>query len=673
MADSSVVMVYGLGISAALIFAGLVLRSVKKLIFIALGMAMVLFVGNHVFAADPNADGKAFAESMQGSVNNSATNANPEDVPHYEGQDVPETQYYNSGAGIEDQARIKAADDPTAEYISNSHYSRPQFDIDRENDPLFQRHEEISDKAYSLTDTYQGCVELPVGSGDTAGETTDTCNVIGYQEPVEFDCTLSQTGVCTNPLAGHPKEYEIDDFQISGAGGLSGKKLDARTFEFKTGNNSRSGNCKGFTNTIKFWVEDPSKVEQFELHRLVYDDSVDVSLNGHLVASAMGSNIKYNGTKLPHYEYVFLGLIKNCEFSNNFNKKPAKDIREHLIPGWNEIKILHTVGGAGNVNVIIKAMTLHPCEPEFSYSRSCPAGESPSIDGPVSKTCTSGPGTQLVQGFPVWQPCWEWQETYEKLSAPLFDRDIKCDQLEEDGCGVISSHCNDYGSGFCANQTLTYTCPGTVPDRTVLLCGEQLSCEDGNCTEEYKTKIDATEDFKRAATHSAVANEIASEFNFETVSVFKGDDKKCKKHDFGYADCCKDGGWGTDAGFSQCSTEEKELGVAKEADSTHYVGSYDSGSWPDERTYKVYCVYPSKLARIIVEQGNKLLGRGYGSAKHPVCRGFTLEELESLDFEQMDLSEFYEDVEQAAANGSVPNPAAVTAELKEKIEQMGGQ
>lgn len=663
MADSSVVMVYGVAIFAALIFAGFLLRSVKKLIFIAFGMAMVFFVGNHVFAADPNADGKAFAESMKGSVNNSATNANPEDVPHYEGQDVPETQYYNSGAGIEDQAKIKAADDPTAEYISNSHYSRPQFDIDRETDPLFKRHEEISDKAYSLTDTYQGCVELPVGNKDKTIETTDTCTVVGYQETIEFDCTISKTGKCKNSLAGQPLEFEKSDFEVSGSGGFSVNKVNNRTFELKS--SRRSGRCSTYKNKVKFWVSDPAVMTEFYADLWKYDDGMHVYVNGDLVISTHKNTSRTNGT--------YVQVQGSCEGNRLWSKSGSVDFRPHLKAGWNEIEVRHVVAGKGPVYLRVRAMNAHPCDPEFSLSRSCPAGESPSPDGPVSKICISGPGTRMIQGFPVWQSCWGWKESYEKLSAPLFDRDIKCDQLEEAGCGVSTSKCNEYGGGFCANQTLTYTCPKVVPDRTVSLCGEQLSCEDGNCTEEYKQSIDATEDFKRAATNSAVANEIASQFDFDTVSVFSGDDKTCKKHDFGYMDCCKDSGWGGDIGFSECSTEEKELGLAKEADSTHYVGKYESGSWPDERTYKVYCVYPSKLARIIVEQGNKQLGRNYGSAKSPRCYGFTLEELEELDFEKMDLSEFYEDVEQAAANGSVPNPAAVTAELKEKIEQMGGQ
>lgn len=53
-----------------------------------------------------------------------------------------------------------------------------------------------------------------------------------------------------------------------------------------------------------------------------------------------------------------------------------------------------------------------------------------------------------------------------------------------------------------------------------------------------------------------------------------------------------------------------------------------------------YCCYNSPLARILQEQGRPQLGKGWGSAQHPQCEGFTQDELERLDFDAMDLSEF---------------------------------
>jgi len=62
---------------------------------------------------------------------------------------------------------------------------------------------------------------------------------------------------------------------------------------------------------------------------------------------------------------------------------------------------------------------------------------------------------------------------------------------------------------------------------------------------------------------------------------------------------------------------------------------------------KYYCCFNSKLARIIHEQGRPQLItdiRNWGSAESPNCRGFTPEEFASLDFDKIDLSEYFEDI-----------------------------
>ena len=73
---------------------------------------------------------------------------------------------------------------------------------------------------------------------------------------------------------------------------------------------------------------------------------------------------------------------------------------------------------------------------------------------------------------------------------------------------------------------------------------------------------------------------------------------------------------------------------------------------------KFYCCFNSKLARIIHEQGRPQLNtdiRSWGSAKHPNCRGFTPEEFASLDFDKIDLTEYFEDITRNVAKDIEPN------------------
>tara|TARA_Y100001970_G_C14259901_1_gene879397 strand:- start:13346 stop:15049 length:1704 start_codon:yes stop_codon:yes gene_type:complete len=60
---------------------------------------------------------------------------------------------------------------------------------------------------------------------------------------------------------------------------------------------------------------------------------------------------------------------------------------------------------------------------------------------------------------------------------------------------------------------------------------------------------------------------------------------------------------------------------------------------------QIECCFASKLARIINEQGRPQLGIGWGSPEAPDCRGLSPEEFQSIDFSQIDLSEYIDDME----------------------------
>ena len=53
------------------------------------------------------------------------------------------------------------------------------------------------------------------------------------------------------------------------------------------------------------------------------------------------------------------------------------------------------------------------------------------------------------------------------------------------------------------------------------------------------------------------------------------------------------------------------------------------------------CCFNSRLALMINEQGRAQIGKGWGSAKRPDCSGFSVDQLQRLNFAAMDLSGFY--------------------------------
>ena len=60
----------------------------------------------------------------------------------------------------------------------------------------------------------------------------------------------------------------------------------------------------------------------------------------------------------------------------------------------------------------------------------------------------------------------------------------------------------------------------------------------------------------------------------------------------------------------------------------------------------VYCCFNSILARVVHEQGREQIGRGWGDGEHPECNGFSVGELNQIDFTQIDLSEYMRYVKQ---------------------------
>ena len=68
-------------------------------------------------------------------------------------------------------------------------------------------------------------------------------------------------------------------------------------------------------------------------------------------------------------------------------------------------------------------------------------------------------------------------------------------------------------------------------------------------------------------------------------------------------------------------------------------------------------------------QGRGQIGKSWGGTRSPDCSGFTLDELPTVDFEAMDLSEFYDDVVAAANAGTTPGVADAVTAIKDKLEQ----
>ncbi|WP_213882548.1 type-F conjugative transfer system mating-pair stabilization protein TraN [Vibrio crassostreae] len=266
--------------------------------------------------------------------------------------------------------------------------------------------------------------------------------------------------------------------------------------------------------------------------------------------------------------------------------------------------------------------------------------------------CIEGRATRTINGIPTTLDCWKYRVDHQ------CTRPNTCNVLPAD-CTTTSIHCSLQQNGVCIEEKVNKSCPQRRCSATQLICGEESFCLDGDCFEAMATTSNR---FNESTSALAALAEAADGLG-DPPMIFAGKGMKCTDAAFGFADCCKDGGWGTSIGIAQCNDEEKALGQAKEQGITIALGSYCAEKVLGAciRKKKTYCVFDSKLARIIQEQGSKdQLGISLGTAKHPICGALTPEQLQDIDFERLDFSDFYDDMHR---NTNLPSATEIQERL----------
>ena len=158
--------------------------------------------------------------------------------------------------------------------------------------------------------------------------------------------------------------------------------------------------------------------------------------------------------------------------------------------------------------------------------------------------------------------------------------------------------------------------------------------------------------FVEATTRLNMALELGGEeFDRENLRFFSGKRRRCHIHFGGLANCCKNSG--LLVGLANCSANERELAEERNAGNTHYLGRYCSKRIFGVciRRSRAWCVFGSKLGRILHQQARPQLGIGWGS-----CRGFSVAEVERIDFARLDLSEFTQDLMDGSREPAVTLP-----------------
>ncbi|MBP9691878.1 MAG: conjugal transfer protein TraN [Alphaproteobacteria bacterium] len=283
-----------------------------------------------------------------------------------------------------------------------------------------------------------------------------------------------------------------------------------------------------------------------------------------------------------------------------------------------------------------------------------------------SKTCSQGKQTRVINGHPVTRDCWQYTLTYACESPSKND----CGPLRARGCIQTNSVCKQYVGKICTVNTQTYTCTGNSQPTHSITGGQTPFCLDGNCRDQ---SWETNDEMMTSIAQLSILKEMQGQIG-KNLTVFKGADNRCAKYILNFKDCCGAGkGWGKGLGLSTCSKGEKELNEKRKKRLCHYVGSYCSKKAPITKTCLkkeyTYCCFNNKLLKAFHEQGRQQINLGWGDAKSPLCRGFTVQELQRIDFSKLDLREVFEELMQKFQTGKKKSNAPVMGKhIGERME-----
>ena len=225
-----------------------------------------------------------------------------------------------------------------------------------------------------------------------------------------------------------------------------------------------------------------------------------------------------------------------------------------------------------------------------------------------------------------------------------------------------------HGAGNLASGSVA-DCGADLPDADRGgACGAVRWCVGAGCD---STEAQANAGFVEATTRLNMALELGGEaFDRDNLRFFTGKRRRCHIHFGGLANCCKNSG--LLVGLANCSASERELAEERNAGNTHYLGKYCSKRVFGAciRRSRAWCVFGSKLGRILHQQARPQLGIGWGS-----CRGFTVAEVERIDFAALDLSEFTQDLMDGSREPDVtlPEAGATQSVMRDRVRDFYGR
>ena len=293
------------------------------------------------------------------------------------------------------------------------------------------------------------------------------------------------------------------------------------------------------------------------------------------------------------------------------------------------------------------------------------SGNNAGCSAPVDSCTDSSPTTRVVNGVSVTQPCWAWNRTY--TCTNVTQGNTSCTQLQSNAdCQLTSTQCLDSpaSTSGCQVENQVYTCsvPGTASTAPQYVCQSGIYCIDGSC---QQVQANPSQDFTKAVAALSTIGTVQNELDPNNITLFQGTADGCHKPLFGIENCCA-GGPGIPL-IGTCSADEEALASDFNKGITHYVGTFCSSSILSVciSEHETFCVFQSKLGRLIQEQGRAQLNLDFGTAQNPNCAGLTPQQFAQLDLSKMDFSAVMNDL---TSDVTIPHETSTLSTMQQKIQ-----
>ena len=156
------------------------------------------------------------------------------------------------------------------------------------------------------------------------------------------------------------------------------------------------------------------------------------------------------------------------------------------------------------------------------------------------------------------------------------------------------------------------------------------------------------------------------------IRIFEGKPKVCLRPGIKtlFFNCCSSNIETWFILVEMCDDDSLDVTQALDNERAVYIGEFCQYDWPVlgcVQDAEMYCVFFSELAKLIHEQGRPQLKQfgpdgNWGTPFEPNCEGFDPESFAFLDFGQIDLSAFYDDIE-------IPDDMEIMQGIEEGFER----